>query len=177
MYFKDNKYSEFVEFLKSQNPKEPASLACAAYYIALSRNQQLKYWEEKQNWDEYFAQGNAFRDEIAANLQKAIEGTSAKDTINIYSRLLWWQFHKDMQDNLNEQALQEGLNSITATCTNSAGNTSSDVSNVRLNTISSYIHINNYPKIVQPNSEVQVEVGWGNVPTDGRYILRVQFEI
>jgi hypothetical protein len=105
MYFKENKYTEFVEFLKVQNPQEQASAACCAYYTALARYQQLKYLEEAQSWDEYFSQGNTYRDEITANLQKAIEGSSAKEAVNIYARLLSWQFHKDMQDNLYEQAL------------------------------------------------------------------------
>jgi len=111
-YFKDNNYPEFIEFLKSLGPKKKGIEPFIDYYIALSRYSQLKYLEEKQNWDEYFSQGNAYRDEITASAQKAIDATTPKDTLRIYARLLLWQFHKDQQDVLADQALSDLVVSV-----------------------------------------------------------------
>lgn len=104
-YFKDKKYSEFVEYLKSLNVKDNALAAQVDYYKALSRYQQLKYLEETQNWNEYFSQGNTYRDEVVLGAQKAIDSTKNSDSLNIYARLLLWQFHKDKQDAFADTAL------------------------------------------------------------------------
>jgi len=112
IYFKDNKYPEFAEFLKSLAVKKKTIEPFTDYYIALTRYTQLKYLEEKQNWDEYFNQGNAYREEITAAAQKAIDATTAKDALRIYARLLLWQFHKDQQDVFAEQALSDLMGSV-----------------------------------------------------------------
>ena len=112
IYFKDNKYPEFVDFLKSLSLKKKEIEPFVDYYIALTRYSQLKYLEEKQNWDEYFSQGNTYRDEITAAAQKSIDATGPKDALWVYARLLLWQFHKDQQDVLAEQALSDLMSSV-----------------------------------------------------------------
>jgi len=112
IYFKDNKYPDFVEFLKSLTLKKKEIEPFVDYYIALTRYSQLKYLEEKQNWDEYFSQGNTYRDEITAAAQKSIDATGPKDALWVYARLLLWQFHKDQQDVLAEQALADLMSSV-----------------------------------------------------------------
>jgi hypothetical protein len=113
LYFKDNRYTEFLDFLKSLAAKKNTIEPFINYYIALTRYSQLKHLEEKQIWDEYFSQGNTYRDELTQAAQKAIDTTGPKDTINIYSRLILWQFHKDQQDVFAEDALNNLMNSVT----------------------------------------------------------------
>ncbi|MDD5166646.1 MAG: hypothetical protein PHQ57_04595 [Candidatus Omnitrophica bacterium] len=112
IYFKENKYSEFSEFLTSLLAKNKALEPFIDYYTALSRYQQLKYLEEKQNWDEYFSQGNNYRDQVAANLEKTISLTAKKDPLHIYGQLLLWQFHRDQQDAFEEEALLNLMNYV-----------------------------------------------------------------
>lgn len=107
LYYKENKYSEFTDYLKSLGQQKEALAAFTNYYAALTRYNQLKYLEKTQNWDEYFAQGNNYRDQITQGAQKAIQLTMFKDTLNIYSRLLLFQFHKDQQDNFTESSLAD----------------------------------------------------------------------
>lgn len=101
---KDNKYAEFVEFLKSLSAKKEALGPFTDYYIALSRYHQLKYLEKTQSWDEYFAKGNTYRDEITAFAKKALGETKVSDPLNLYSRLILWQFHKDQEDTFTDEA-------------------------------------------------------------------------
>ena len=102
---KDNKYEQFVEFLKSLSTKKKGLEPFTDYYIALTRYSQLKYLEETQSWDEYFAKGNTYRDEITTFAQKAVDETSLSSPLHFYSRLILWQFHKDQEDTFSEQAL------------------------------------------------------------------------
>jgi hypothetical protein len=75
------------------------------YRAALSRYQQLKYLEETKNWDEYFAKGNDYRDEIVKKAEKVSSTAALDDPLRIYSRLLLYSFHKDQQDTFTEDAL------------------------------------------------------------------------
>lgn len=110
-YFKENNYSKFVDYLESRVQKNELPGLCPNYYIALSRYKQLKYLEDKQQWDEYFSQGNNYRDQITANLSKVVGSTSPNDKGYIYSRLLLWQFHRDQQDAFSDQTLIDLVNS------------------------------------------------------------------
>jgi len=112
IYYKDNKYSEFVDFLKSLSNKNKIGEPFINYYIALSRLNQLKYLEEKQLWDEYFAKGNIYREELAASAKSCLDKTTAFEPINIYARILIWQFHKGQQDVFAEEALGSLMDSV-----------------------------------------------------------------
>jgi len=112
-YFKDHKYNEYSEYINSLLKQKKDACPVLNYNAALARFNQLKYLEESQGWDEYFAQGNDYRDQIVSNLAKAIEGTPAGDTLNIRSRLLLWQFHRDQQDVFNEEALNDLIAGVT----------------------------------------------------------------
>lgn len=109
-YFRDKKYAEFTDYLKSLGAKNKELEPAASYYIGLSRYHQLKYLEETQDWNEYFSQGNSYREEISSYAQKAIDSTKQSDALHIYARLLLWQFHKDQQDAFAQDALS-GLKS------------------------------------------------------------------
>jgi len=113
-YFKDNRYGEFVDFLSSYKDKEKLSAGCINYYKALSRYQQLKYLEEKQLWDEYFADGNTYRDQILEGVKKAIAETDTSSPLRPKSRLLLWQFYRDQQNTFGEQGLDELIADVDA---------------------------------------------------------------
>lgn len=112
LYFKENKYNEFVEFLKTFSAKKKMAEPFINYYTALARYHELKYLEENQMWDEYFARGNNYRDELTGGAEKAIGSTKAPDPVNVYSRLLLWQFHRDQQDAFEQEALERLRRSV-----------------------------------------------------------------
>jgi len=107
-YFKDNRYNKFVEFLGKDKDKLDAG--CISYYQALSRYKQLKYLEENQLWDAYFADGNTYREQILENAKKAIAETDTSSPLRPKSRLLLWQFYRDQQNTYEDP----GLNELTA---------------------------------------------------------------
>lgn len=111
IYFEGNKYAEFIDFLKSLSEKKKNIEPFINYYVGLTRYRQLKYLEEKQIWDEYFSQGNTYRDEITASMQKVIDTAQASEPLRIYARLILWQFHKDQQDVFTDQALTDLMDS------------------------------------------------------------------
>ncbi|MDD4908757.1 MAG: hypothetical protein PHJ00_06815 [Candidatus Omnitrophica bacterium] len=111
-YLQDNKYSEFVEYLKSQ--KTDTNAAEIAYCIAYTRYDQLKYLESTQNWDEYFSKGNDYRDELTSNAQEAITLSAPQDKIGVLSRCILWQFHKDQQDVFEAAALEDLAGAVKA---------------------------------------------------------------
>ena len=112
LYFKEDKYTPLVEFLKSLSQQKKTLEPFVDYYIALARYNQLKYLERTQNWDEYFSQGNKYRDQITTGLQETIDSTNPKDALNIFSQLLLWQFHKDQEDAFAESSLSVLMNAI-----------------------------------------------------------------
>ncbi|PIP19657.1 MAG: hypothetical protein COX41_01730 [Candidatus Omnitrophica bacterium CG23_combo_of_CG06-09_8_20_14_all_41_10] len=110
-YWQDNKYSEFVDLLRNLHPENKSIVPSLSYYIALSRYQQFKYLEETKGWDEYFAKGNDYRNDIVKETGKSLEATALDDPLRIYSRLLIYQFHKDQQDTFTEGALSDLMSS------------------------------------------------------------------
>ena len=111
-YFQENKYSELVKFLESLSQQKNTLEPFVNYYTALARYYQLKHLEKTQDWDEYFGQGNNYRNQITASIQKALDYTNVKDALNIYSRLLLWQFHKDQEDAFVESAFSDLMNAV-----------------------------------------------------------------
>ena len=104
-YFKENKYSEFIDFLDNYKTANKLNKSCINYYKAFTRYTQLSYLEEKQSWDDYFANGNNYRDQIVDNAKKVIAETNASNCLRPQSRFLLWQFHRGQQDAFREQAL------------------------------------------------------------------------
>lgn len=111
-YFKENKYNEYVEYLKSLSRKNTGLEPIADYYIALSRYYQLKYLEESQDWNEYFDKGNIYREQIIEFAKKAINKTLSQEPVNIYAKLVLWRLHKDQEDNLAESSLSDLMVSV-----------------------------------------------------------------
>lgn len=111
LYFKENKYNEFVEFLNSLSKQNKDLQAPVNYYIGLTRYNQLKHLEEEQNWDEYFAKGNDYRGQIQASLEKVVSSTNNGSPLNLYAKVIIWRFHKDQEDSFYEGALASLLNS------------------------------------------------------------------
>ena len=105
-YFRENRYSEFVDYLKGTRKANPAQVS---YYIALSRYEGLRYLEETQNWEEYFNRGNEYRQEFIKEALNAIKLSSTNEPLFLYAKCLLWQFHKDMQDEQVEAALKDLL--------------------------------------------------------------------
>jgi TolA-binding protein len=110
-YFKENRYSEFVDYLKIHKKDNP--LSEVSYFIALSRYEQLRYLEEEQQWDEYFNLGEEYRQELIQEVLNAVRLTSKeRDSLSVYARCLLWQFHKDMKDAQEEAALADLLSAV-----------------------------------------------------------------
>ena len=109
-YFKDNKYNECADYLKSLTQKDGANASTISYFIALTRYNQLKYLEESQNWNEYFSSGQDYRQQVGTYAQEAIDATSAKDSVNVYARLILWRLHKDQGDAMEDGVLTELVN-------------------------------------------------------------------
>lgn len=114
IYFKEHRYGSFVEFSRSLLEKKKDAQSVLQYYIGLARYSQLKYLEESQGWDEYFSQGNTYREELASALEKCIEATAPQDPTHIYARLIAWKFHKDQQDVFHERAFSDLVNDTQA---------------------------------------------------------------
>jgi len=108
---KENKFSDFVDFLESLKTKKDALSPFINYYIALSRYYQLKYLEETQNWDEYFAKGNDYRSQLTEAAAKTVASTAVSEPLHLYAGLILWQFHRDQQDTFHESALADLMNS------------------------------------------------------------------
>lgn len=111
-YFKADQYSEFIGFLDNFKSKDKQTQPCINYYKAAARYSQLKYLEEKQLWDDYFANGNDYRDQIVESAKKVIAETSAGDWLRSKIRLLLWQFHRGQQDAFSEQALTDLMTDV-----------------------------------------------------------------
>jgi len=107
LYFKQNKFKEFAELLESLRTKRPNMNAVIDYYVALCRYTHLKYLEQSQNWEEYFANGNSYRQQTVSLAKNSIDGLAADDSISLRARLLLWQFYNDQQDILREAALAD----------------------------------------------------------------------
>lgn len=105
IYIGNNQYNECIEFLESLSGQKKQATRTIDYFVALTRYKQMKYLEETQSWDEYFSQGNTYRDQIVLNAKEAIDATSPEDLINVYAHLLLWQFHYDQQDAFVQEAL------------------------------------------------------------------------
>jgi TolA-binding protein len=114
IYFKEHRYGGFVEFSRSLLEKKKDAQSVLLYYIGFTRYSQLKYLEESQGWDEYFSQGNAYREELINSLEKCIETTSSQDPAHIYARLIAWKFHRDQQDVFHERAFSDLVNDTQA---------------------------------------------------------------
>lgn len=113
-YFKQSQYSEFINFLDNYKIINKLDKTCINYYKALTRYAQLGYLEEKQLWDEYFANGNNYRDQIVENVKKVIAESQGGDCLRPKSRLLAWQFHRGQQDAFYEQALMDLVTDLKA---------------------------------------------------------------
>jgi tetratricopeptide (TPR) repeat protein len=114
LYFKEHKYNDFVDFLNYLEKKNKALSPVISYYTGLTRYNQLKYLEEAQSWDEYFSQGNTYREQITVSLNKAKDLFSPSDALSLDSGLILWKFHRDQQDAANEAALNDLMSSALA---------------------------------------------------------------
>ncbi|MFH0918461.1 MAG: hypothetical protein V1830_04940 [Candidatus Omnitrophota bacterium] len=119
-YLARNQYNEFIDFLNNFKDKDKPTQLCLDYYKAQARYTQLKYLEEKQSWDDYFANGNTYRDELVKNAQKVIDQTDSANPLKIKSRLLLWQFHRDQQDVFAQEALESLVTEVKAYAQESA---------------------------------------------------------
>ncbi len=116
IYFANNQYNEFVALLDSLRPKRKDLHPAIDYYTGLARLRQLKYLEEAQEWNEYFNQGDFYRGQLAGSLQKAIEGTSYLNEVNLYSRLALWQYYNGNDDPSSAAVLTGLCDSVRQYC-------------------------------------------------------------
>ncbi|MDO8662099.1 MAG: hypothetical protein Q7K98_02610 [Candidatus Omnitrophota bacterium] len=110
--FENNKYADFAELLKGLCPENKAIEPAIDYYLALTRSSQLKYLEDTKSWDEYFAKGNDYRDDLVKSAQKAISLTTTRNALNINSKLLLYQFYKDQMSASSDTILADLIWSV-----------------------------------------------------------------
>jgi TolA-binding protein len=113
-YLANHQYNELVSFLSSSKEQDKNAALCLDYAKASTRYLQLKYLEEKQAWDDYFANGNTYRQELIDNAQKVIEQAANTDCLRPKCRLLLWQFHQDQQDAFAQSALDDLITDLKA---------------------------------------------------------------
>jgi TolA-binding protein len=114
LFAAEGKYNEFCDFLKELSAKKKPLAPFSGYFCGLSRYEQLRYLEEKQSWDEYFNKGNDYRQELTSGLEEAVKATTAKEPLQVYAKLLLWQFHQDQQDTFAEESLASLMETIKA---------------------------------------------------------------
>ncbi|MCX5714585.1 MAG: hypothetical protein NT033_07265 [Candidatus Omnitrophica bacterium] len=112
LYYKNNRYDDCADFLKSQILKKSDLEPVVDYYIALTRFSQLKYLEDSQGWDEYFSKGNSYREELESLAQKADASLGQENPVKLYARLLLWRFHNDQQDTSREKSLADLMSGV-----------------------------------------------------------------
>lgn len=106
-YLAANQYNEFIGFLDNFKDKDKVGQLSLDYYKAQARYLQLKYLEEKQSWDEYFANGNTYRQQLEENARKVVDQADAGNPLKLKARLLLWQFHHGQQDAFAQSSLDE----------------------------------------------------------------------
>ncbi|MDO8488541.1 MAG: tetratricopeptide repeat protein, partial [Candidatus Omnitrophota bacterium] len=75
---------------------------------------QLKYLEDQQSWDDYFANGNTYRQQLEQNAQKVIDQAPTNNPLRLKSRFLLWQYHHDQQDAFVQTALDDLISDVFA---------------------------------------------------------------
>ncbi len=105
-FLKENKYSDYIVFLRGLCNDNTIIGPYISYYIALARYEQLKFLEENNSWDEYFAKGNDYRDDIVNESDNCIKGADKNSPEYIYAQLLLYKFHKDQQDSFADDSLE-----------------------------------------------------------------------
>jgi TolA-binding protein len=113
-YLANHQYNELVSFLSSSKEQDRNAGLCLDYAKASARYLQLKYLEEKQAWDDYFANGNTYRQELIESAQKVLEQAANTDCLRPKCRLLLWQFHQDQQDAFAQSALDDLITDLKA---------------------------------------------------------------
>jgi len=113
-YLAAQQYNEFVDFLDNFKEQDKVDPLCLKFYKAQARYLQLKYLEEKQSWDDYFANGNDYRQQLEQNAQKVIEQADLANPLRPKARLLLWQFHHGQQDAFVQASLDDLLADLNA---------------------------------------------------------------
>ena len=94
-FYKDARFDEFLTLLTSIDRKDKAWSAVNDYFFALTRYKQLAQLEQSQQWEQYFNQGSAYREEIGQRLERSLKESANKDQVNISARLLSLQMTFD----------------------------------------------------------------------------------
>jgi len=112
IYCKNNQFEDLVSTLESLDGQDKSLGLFVDYYVADTRYRKLKYLEENQKWEEYFARDKTYRNEIAESLNKVIGATQPADALHLVSRLLLWKFYRGQQDPLAEAQLTDFMNEM-----------------------------------------------------------------
>lgn len=113
-YLSANQYNEFVEFLNNYKPTDKVNRLCLEFYTAEARYLQLKYLEETQAWDDYFANGNDYRQQLEQNAKKVVKEADVSDPLRLKAGLLLWQFHHGQQDAFTQESLDNLITDVSA---------------------------------------------------------------
>ncbi len=111
-YAREHSFKNYITYLQSLTQKKKDLEPYTDYYIALARYLQLKYLETEQLWDEYFTQGNNYRDELVSHAEKSIAATKPGEKVHVNALLLLWKLHNDQQDTFRDKALNDLMKAV-----------------------------------------------------------------
>ncbi|MEW6076098.1 MAG: tetratricopeptide repeat protein [Candidatus Omnitrophota bacterium] len=111
LYYSDHNYSGFIALLQSLNQKKKVLAPFVSYYTALTRYRQLEYLESSQDWNTYFSNVDAYRQQTLDELQNTIQASAADEPVHVYAKLLLWKFYRSQQEGDQEALLNDLMNS------------------------------------------------------------------
>ena len=90
-YFSKNDYDGFYSYLQGLLKQGYDKTPQVYYFLALSRLQQIGYWQKMKNWEGVYDKSVAFRKDIDQNLSKAVSLTQDDPELLLGIKYLKWQ--------------------------------------------------------------------------------------
>jgi tetratricopeptide (TPR) repeat protein len=91
VYFNENNYDECYRYLESLTKKGFDKSAELYFDMALTRSEEIAYWQQTKNWEEVYDKAADYKKEITDNLDKAESFTADKPDVLLGVKYLRWQ--------------------------------------------------------------------------------------
>ncbi len=98
-YFAKNDYDGFFKYVKEALAKKEVQKAEGNYYLALARQKNIEYWQEKKDWEGVYDKAEGFKKDIVSCLKES-EGSVKDDTALLMEikYLKWKRLSEDSPD-------------------------------------------------------------------------------